>query len=278
VSLAAISEPASPALLVRTWNLFHGNTSPRGSSRRLERMVRLAVEDAPGLVLLQELPVFALARLNMWTGYTSFGAVAARPRLPAELGGRVTDLRPALFRSALEGQANAILVAPALAASDHAQLALNPRRFRRREAERLQLPLGARAKWAWERRVVHAVRVAIPDGRTIVVANMHATNYRPDKRLADVELLRAAAFADALARPDEPVVLGGDFNVTIVSSPTLRALSTSEWGFSAAGPGVDHVLIRGLDLLEGERAWPPDRRRANGRLLSDHAPVEVRVR
>jgi endonuclease/exonuclease/phosphatase family metal-dependent hydrolase len=235
----------------------------------------MAVEGDPEIVLLQELPVFALPRLEQWTGYRAFGAVARRTLLPADLGGRLTDLRPRLFRGALEGQANAILVAPRLDARDHTQLVLNTRRFREREAQRLKLTLRARLAWAHERRVVHAVRVTVPSTRTVVVANMHATSYSGDRRLADAELLRAATFADAIAEPDEPIVLGGDFNVTVDSSPTLRALSTEVWGFSAAGPRIDHVLVRGLEVVESERAWPGARRRHAGLLLSDHAPVEV---
>jgi endonuclease/exonuclease/phosphatase family metal-dependent hydrolase len=240
-------------------------------------MVQLAVEDAPAIVLLQELPVAALARLEDWAGYRSFGAIAARARLPAELGYRLTERFPQL-RSAVEGQANAILVAPHLAAGEHMELVLNPRRFRQREAERMGLPSEARLAWARERRVVHAVRVTLDDSRSVVVVNLHATNYGPDHRLADVELLRAASFADSLAEPDEAVVLGGDFNVTLISSPMLRQLSTREWGFSTAGPGVDHVLVRGLAVLEPEQRWQPNRRRHDGALLSDHAPVDVTVR
>jgi endonuclease/exonuclease/phosphatase family metal-dependent hydrolase len=245
--------------------------------RHLEQMVRLAVADGPAVLLLQELPVGALRRLEHWTGYRSFGAVAARPRLPAELGYRLTERYPQL-RSAVEGQANAMLVAPGFAARDHTELALNPRRFRQRESQRMELPFAARIAWAWERRVVHAVRVTLAESQTVVLANLHATKYSPDPRLADVELLRAASFVDSLAEPDEPVVLGGDFNVTVVSSATLRALSTSEWGFSQAGPGVDHVLVRGLEVVEAEARWPPERRRHKRYLLSDHAPVDVRVR
>ena len=51
-------------------------------------------------------------------------------------------------------------------------------------------------------------------------------------------------------------------------------LTTAEWGFSPPGPGIDHVLVRGADVSEHHR-WPLDRRRVDGRLLSDHAPVEV---
>ena len=240
-------------------------------------MIRAAVEDEPAVVLLQELPVATLTRLHAWSGYQAFGAVASRPRLPPRIATKLTDLHAGLLRSALEGQANAILLAPDLRGSDAGSVFLNARRFRNREAARLALPLGARVAWARERRVCHAVRATLGDGRTLVVANLHATNYRPDKRIADVELLRAAAFADAVAQRDEPIVLGGDFNVTVVSSPTLRALSTPEWGFSAARPGVDHVLVRGLTVTSPETRWPDERRRVDARLMSDHAPVDVVV-
>jgi endonuclease/exonuclease/phosphatase family metal-dependent hydrolase len=240
-------------------------------------MLRLAVEDEPAVVLLQELPVAALRQLERWTGYQAFGVVAAPSRLPAELAYRITERRPH-FRSSLEGQANAILVARRLIARDHSELVLNQRRFRQRESLRLDLPLAARLAWALERRVVHAVRITLPESRTMLVANLHATSYRLDKRLADAELLRAATFADGLAEPGEAVVLGGDFNVTVVSSPTLRQLATAEWGFSPAGPGLDHVLVRGLAIDETETPWPAERREHDGKLMSDHAPVDVTIR
>jgi len=183
-----------------------------------------------------------------------------------------------LIRSAIEGQANAILVKPDVQASDHRVSTLNPRRFRNREADRLELGFRVRVAWAKERRVCHAVRVTLDSERAAVVANLHATAFPRDKRLADAELLRAAAFADGLARRGDRVILGGDFNVTVVSSPTLRSLATQEWGFSAAGPGIDHVLVRGFDVVEPERRWDDARRRADGALMSDHAPVDVVVR
>ena len=240
-------------------------------------MARLICEDAPTLVALQELGTWTLPRLAAWTGYTVFGDVAARPRLPHRIGELITDLNPDLLRSAVEGQANAILVQDGLHTSDHRTLVLNDRRFRRRVADELELGWQARVAWAGERRIAQGVRVRLADGRTAVVVNVHLTSYRPDKRLADAELIRAAAFADGLAEPDEPVVLAGDFNVTVVSSPGLRALAEAEWGFSAAGPGLDHVLVRGLRVLRPETHWPDDRRRHGDVLLSDHAPVEIEV-
>ena len=241
-------------------------------------MVRLACDDEPAIVVLQELAAAWLGRLTAWSGYQAFGDVALRPRLPRRLGELVTDLDPNLLRSAVEGQANAILVHGDLHGSDHTALVLNPRRFRERLAQSLSLGLRARIAWAKERRVVQAVRVRLGDGRSALVANLHATSYRQDKRIADAELLRAATFADGLAAPGEAVVLAGDFNVTVVTSPVLRALSGPEWGFSAAGPGLDHVLVRGLEVVRAESRWPDERRRVDGVLLSDHAPVELEVR
>jgi len=258
-------------VLARSWNLFHGNTTPPGKRRYTDEMVRRACVGGPAVVLLQEVPPYALPRLHAWSGYTAVGVVAARPRLRGPLGVSLTDFHSGLVRSAVEGQANAVLVAPDVHVLERQVLTLNPRSFR----ARLRLPWRARVAWALERRICQAVRVALRDGRTLLVANLHATSYRADKRLADAELLRAATFADALAHPGEPVVLGGDFNVTTQSSPTLRALGTSEWGFSSAGRGLDHVLVRDVGVVAAERHWPDEQRRHGARLLSDHAPVEV---
>jgi endonuclease/exonuclease/phosphatase family metal-dependent hydrolase len=81
---------------------------------------------------------------------------------------------------------------------------------------------------------------------------------------------------DALAAPNEPIAIGGDFNVTAARSWTLTELAGPEWGFSAPGPGIDQILVRGARASAPKR-WPPERRRVAGRLLSDHAPVEVRI-
>ena len=56
------------SVLIRSWNLFHGNTTPPGRVAYLERMVRVAVENDPEIVLLQEVPAWSLSRLAPWTG------------------------------------------------------------------------------------------------------------------------------------------------------------------------------------------------------------------
>jgi endonuclease/exonuclease/phosphatase family metal-dependent hydrolase len=267
-------------LLVRTWNLFHGNAKPPGRKAFLDEMVRLASADSPGVLCLQELPVWALGHLERWSGMTAVGDVARRPMLgpfpsTPELGRVLTDINHGLLRSAFTGQANAILVDRSLAVVDHRRIVLNPFRFRRAQARRLGLGLLERWAWGKERRICQAVRLR-RDAGTLLVANLHATSSR-DKRLPDVELLRAAVFVDGVAQPGEPVLLCGDFNVSVQTSRTLAELMTSEWGFTGAlRVGIDQILVRGLAAGE-PCAWPPARRAHDAKLLSDHAPVEVEV-
>ena len=260
-------------MLVRTWNLFHGNSVPPGRRTYLEQMVRLAVVDEPDILLLQEVPPYAFGDLERWSGMTVFTQVAHRPPLGAALGGKLTRLDPGLLRSLFAGQGNAILLDRALEPFDYHALVLNPHSFRREQAAALRLGVLARLAWAKERRVLQAVRVAWPDGRRVLVANLHATHYPLDRRLAESELRRAADFYLALALPGEIDVFGGDFNL-LAESDAIRFLL--EQGFSEPGPGVDHALVRGAETAPSER-WPDDRRRVDGVLLSDHAPLEVRA-
>ena len=258
------------SLLVRTWNVFHGNTSPPERAGHLEEMVRLATEDRPDVVCLQEVPVWALGRLGEWSGMQAFGAVAARSRLWDELGRAITELNSGFFRSAFSGQANAILLAPGLRALDEASIVLNPRGFRRRIARELGLDARLRRKWGKERRVCHAVRT-----ESLTVANLHDSSV-PDWRVPDAELLRAAVFADTIAEPDDVLVLAGDFNVIRERSTTLEQLAGPDWGFTKPISWIDQVLVRGAPSGHARR-WPDERRRREGKLLSDHAPVEVTI-
>ena len=267
-------------LLVRTWNLFHGNAQPPGRKAFLEEMVRLASADRPDVLCLQELPLWALARLEAWSGMTAVADVAQRPRLgplpsTPEVGRILTAIHHGILRSAFTGQANAILLGSGLDVVEHRRVVLNPRRFRRAQGRRLGLGIVPRLAWGKERRVCQAVRLRQPSA-TFVVANLHATSY-PDKRLADAELLRAAVFVDGMAGPSEPVLLCGDFNLSVRRSRTLADLGGPDWGFAGPTPtGIDHVLVRGLRPGEPER-WADARRQHEGRLLSDHAPVDVEV-
>jgi len=165
-------------VLVRTWNLFHGNASPPERRAFLREMVELATADRPHVVCLQEIPVWALSQLEPWSGMQSVTAVARRPLLrSAELGRWLTELHHGLFRSAVTGEADAILVAPGVALDD------------------------ARVRVVSEsglRRIAHRVRL---DG-DLVVCNAHISR--------DVaQLMRVGDFVADAPR----VVVAGDLNI-----------------------------------------------------------------
>lgn len=231
--------------------------------------MRLVTEDKPDAVCLQEVPPWSLERLAAWSGMRVFGEVAERPSIgpipvSREIGRWVTDHNAGLFRSGFEGQANAILVRQRITARH--VITLNSLGFRLRTARRLDLPFVKQLAWAKERRQAIAVRL---EGGA-VVSTLHATNAR-DLRVTEAEVERAAQWAGRLAG-DALCVVAGDLNVDTTRSQVFGRLA----GFTAPGPGVDHVLVRGADVADYER-WPHDRRRLGGRVLSDHAPVEARV-
>jgi endonuclease/exonuclease/phosphatase family metal-dependent hydrolase len=251
-------------VLVRSWNHYHGNTVPPGRRNFLEEMVRLATEDRPEALCLQELPIWSLPRLEEWSGLTALGDVAQRPMLGpfpsgAELGRRLTELNPGFLRSAFSGQGVAILTT--LELLGRWRTVLNSADLRRRT----RVDLVTKLAWGKERRICQAVRLRLPDGQTAIVANLHATSGHPTVTAAEID--RAASFATGLSGPGEPVVLAGDFN----TAPDLR-----KYGFDEAGWGIDHILVRGLPAGE-QHSWPEERRRLGGYLLSDHAPVERQV-
>jgi endonuclease/exonuclease/phosphatase family metal-dependent hydrolase len=259
-------------LLVRTWNVFHGRSVPASGRAQLREMIELVTADLPALVCLQEVPVWALPRLEHWSGMRALPAVTARA-LGGPLARPLTARRPDLLRSGLAGQANAILVGDGLRLRETAALQLNPRAFRRRERRRLGLPDGTASGWGRNRRVAQLARVEAA-GCPLVVVNLHLTS-SVDSRPAEAELERALAFADGFARPGEPVVLCGDLNLTPASSTAFRSLSLA--GFSRPLPGIDQIIARGLELAGPARRWPDEQRRRGAHLLSDHAPVEAEM-
>ena len=110
-----------------------------------------------------------------------------------------------------------------------------------------------------QRRVCQSVGLRLY-GRRLTVANLHATN---NAELARVEVGLAADFVSGA----EQCILCGDFNVPAFAVPD----------FSPPIEGIDQILVRGLELERAPTPWPRKRREMEGRLLSDHAPVEARV-
>ena len=253
-------------MLIRSWNLFHGRPSPPGRRLYLKEALELVTADRPDVVLLQEVPAWALVRLGGWSGLEAVGDVAQRSRLgtvpiPVVLGRLLTSVHPGFLRSAFSGQGSAILHAPELRLVDHEVVTLNPRDFRQALSRELGLSRPLRRAWAKERRICSVVRLE----PALVVANLHATG-SPDPRLPAAEVRRALEFVEGYARADERIVFGGDLNVL---GPTLAIP-----GWSPPGPGIDHLLVRGASASP-LRVWPDERRRRAGVLLSDHAPVEL---
>ena len=223
-------------MLVRSWNLVHGRTHPPGARIHLREMVELASRDAPDVICLQELPLWALGRLEEWSGMNVVTAVAKRTLVPRRLGGLLQRRDPRRFRSGITGQANAILLAPSLVPLEHRTTRISER--------------------GRERRVCHAVRL---DG--IAIGNVHASNDFRHPEVPRAELRRAHALVQKLAAAGEARVLAGDFNLRDHDLP---------------GPNIDHIVAAGIAHGPLE-VWPLERRRHNGAVLSDHAPVEMRI-
>jgi len=100
------------------------------------------------------------------------------------------------------------------------------------------------------RRIAHSVEL---DGTTVV--NFHIDGDREQ-------------FDRVIALAPERSIVAGDANLV---SPIAD-------GFSPPlAAGIDQILVRGLELREGPSAWSLERRTLDGRVLSDHAPVEAVV-
>jgi endonuclease/exonuclease/phosphatase family metal-dependent hydrolase len=220
-------------LVVRTWNLFHGNADPPARRGFLREMVELVVADRPDVVCLQEVPLWAFGELERWSGMQAFTGVARHSRLRSpRLGRLVTELHHGLLRSAFTGEGAAILVARGRRAADPRTVVVGER------------PL---------RRVALALQV---DGAGLVV------DFHVD---ADADALRRVA---ALAAGEPQAVLAGDANLR-------PPYDLDGWSEPLAG-SIDQVLARGHDASP-PAAWPVERRTVDGRVLSDHAPVELRL-
>jgi endonuclease/exonuclease/phosphatase family metal-dependent hydrolase len=139
-------------------------------------------------------------------------------------------------------------------------------------AERRELAIHEGAP---ERRSVALTRTA----SGVCVANLHATNDM--SKLATEDVLRAARAAAEFAGT-APLIFGGDLNLRPAEQPAAFERLRDEFGLAAptAPRAIDHLLTRGLEVLEQPTAWPPERRELplDGRALrlSDHAPVQAR--
>jgi endonuclease/exonuclease/phosphatase family metal-dependent hydrolase len=259
-----------------TWNLFHGRDFPPNPELRTwrSRLLRTEERDATHaqvnrslraefaevlaelaweIALLQEAPapwLDELARRSRAKG----DLVLTSRRLVPPVQRALAEWNPDLIAS-WEGGSNMVLVrAPA------------------RIAETRRLTVATHPE---HRRMLFA-RIAAPGGRELCVANVHLST---DVRQARSEAERAAAWAVHWAGA-APLVFGGDLNLRPALTPEPFDLLRDRLGLAppTSNRAIDHLLARGLRLVEPPTALPPEareREQADGlRIrLSDHAPV-----
>jgi endonuclease/exonuclease/phosphatase family metal-dependent hydrolase len=126
-----------------------------------------------------------------------------------------------------------------------------------------------------ERRAMAFIRTA----SGLSVANLHATNDHPPLAAADVLLAARTAVEWA---GGSPLLFGGDLNLRPAQDPAPFEELRTRFGLEGTtAPGaIDHLLSRGLRVVEPPRRWPAEMREipgADGRALrlSDHAPVQA---
>ncbi|HET6998619.1 MAG TPA: endonuclease/exonuclease/phosphatase family protein [Solirubrobacterales bacterium] len=113
----------------------------------------------------------------------------------------------------------------------------------------------------------------------VCLANLHATNDAPGQATEDV--LRAARAANEFAG-SAPLLFGGDLNLRPAENPEVFERLREDFGLTGptAPRAIDHMLTRGLKVVDEPAPWPPERRELplEGRALrlSDHAPVEAK--
>jgi endonuclease/exonuclease/phosphatase family metal-dependent hydrolase len=264
-----------------SWNLFHGRDFPPDPAlftcrsrliRVTERNATHAQVNRPlldefsgwleraewDLALLQEAPPRWAPALARRTGAAAALALTSRNWL-APLRAALADRNPDLIASN-EGGSNQLLARAGL---------------RLLEVRRLTL-----TKWPERRRMLWA-RVAHANGRTLAVANVHATSGDPPAAARDVA--RAAERALDWAAGG-PLVFGGDLNLRPDRDPAPFELLRERFGLAppTSARSIDHLLVRGLTVVEHPRALGPEDREVPGpdglRLrLSDHAPVVAAV-
>jgi endonuclease/exonuclease/phosphatase family metal-dependent hydrolase len=265
---------------VLVWNLFHGRDYPPDPGLRTWRSRLLRFEErndthvqvnrdltaefaqllagaAWDVALLQECPPRFAEPLARACGAEWQRALTSRNAL-GPLRGLLARQNPDLMASG-EGGSNLILVrVPGKLGGI---------------AERREIAIHEGEP---ERRAMGFVRTA----SGLCVANLHATAHWPDLAAQDVVKGARAALEWA---GGAPLIFGGDFNLRPGKQPRIFERLREEFGFDGPTTGptaIDHILCRGLEVLDPPRAWPAEQRELpfEGRALrlSDHSPVQAR--
>jgi endonuclease/exonuclease/phosphatase family metal-dependent hydrolase len=269
-----------------TWNIFHGRDRPpdNGLFTWRSRLLKVAERNAThvqvnrpllrefaevlakadwSVCLLQETPPPWAQPLAEHCGADAHSVLTSRNQF-APLRRRLAGWNPDLVQS-WEGGSNLTLVRGPWRIVERDAVLLNP------------LPRRGLRERRWM-----ALTALVSDGAELCVANLHAT--AGNEAQAEADVCRGAERALGFAH-DRPLIFGGDLNLRPRSSPVFEEL---ERRFQLAAPtaddAIDHLLVRGLEVLEEPHPWPPEGRElllpqaaaVPLRLrLSDHAPVEA---
>jgi endonuclease/exonuclease/phosphatase family metal-dependent hydrolase len=218
-------------VLVLSWNLFHGRAVPDQPRSLLDEFAARLASWEWDVALLQEVPPWWPPRLGAACAASARTALTSRNWF-LPITRRLADRRPDLMKS-WGGGANAILV---------------------REQRILEHRTHVLRRWP-ERRVVHGVRLEVGWW----ISNLHAQAH--SERRAQADIAEAASSTLQWSRGGA-AILGGDMNTRHPVAPGFA---------SAAGHGVDHILVAQLE------AAAPGRTLDRGP-LSDHVPVLADVR
>jgi endonuclease/exonuclease/phosphatase family metal-dependent hydrolase len=281
-----------------SWNLFHGRDFPPDPALFTWRSRLLGVEERNethvqvnrelvdefaellsaaewDVALLQECPPRFAAPLAEACDAESHRALTSRNSFAA-LRTFIARRNPDLIASG-EGGSNLTLVRSPFR---RALCTPGEQKAHRSEGvlERRELTIHAGRP---ERRTMAFTRIAIGGGVQLCIANLHATNDRSDLATADV--LRAAGAATDWAG-DSPLLFGGDLNLRPAEDPGAFEALRERVGLSGAirPKAIDHLLARGLDVVEAPAPWPAEQRELPNRdlrlRLSDHSPVQARFK
>jgi endonuclease/exonuclease/phosphatase family metal-dependent hydrolase len=239
-----------------TWNIFHGRDVPVDvdykRSLHAEFAALLARFDWD-VALLQEAPPRWFNELAFKAGAQGRLVKTSRNQL-GFLRGWLADRAPDLIKSG-EGGSNQILFRPPWTVAEERRLTL---------------------AWLPERRTMMWLRLQHPSGVTLCVANLHASAHKPARAAQELERAADAALAWS---GDHPLILGGDFNVRPSEQPWIFDALAARGFSEATGPNlIDHLLARGLRVVEPPHQLPAERREVSAGdaqrvRLSDHAVV-----
>jgi endonuclease/exonuclease/phosphatase family metal-dependent hydrolase len=266
-----------PKLTAIAWNLFHGRDFPpepelfTWRSRLLRTSERNATHVQVNRDLLEE-----------------FGSVLAGAGWDVALLQESPPRFAAPLARACGAESHRVLTSRnALGALRRAAARLNPDLIASNEGgSNLTLARGGGALGPIEERSEVAIHEGRPERRAmaltrtasgVCIANLHAST---DPRMAAEDVLLAAAQAGRFAG-DSPLLFGGDLNLRPGRSPEAFEALAERFDLRApTGPDpIDHLLVRGMEVVAPPAQWPPERREVEeGGLalrLSDHAPVEA---